>query len=118
VKVIHCLIEIAPPLEEGSLSLLEGIAAEEVAEDRAMGLDPHEDTVRIASFCAEPTDPNAEMHMDFEAALEIVFDDDRLPESVRLTLDHIDSVLLGILMEVEEVFRTLRPFLPVEPPEW
>jgi hypothetical protein len=112
VTVTHML------LEEGSLSLLEGIAAEEAVEDRAMGLDPHEDTVRIASFCAEPTDPNAEMHMDFEGALEIVFDDDMLPESVRLGDEAIVTVLLLIALEIDDVFRALRPFLPVEPPEW
>ena len=83
-----------------------------------MGQIPDEDTVRIASFHAEPIDSTREMHMEFEGALEIVFDEDRLPESVRLADESIATVLLLIDLEVQDVFRALAPFLPAEPPEW
>ncbi len=79
-----------------------------------------EDSAILATFDAFPIDPSQEMHMDWESAIEIGFDRDRLPE----TLSHlggglsITSLLREILPDVREVFRALAPFLPAEPPRW
>lgn len=81
-----------------------------------------EDAAILARFTAVPIDPGQEMHMDWEGAIEIGFDGDRLPE----TLSHlggtfglsVTSVLRDIVPDIREVFRALAPFLPAEPPRW
>jgi len=81
-----------------------------------------EDSAVLAKFTAFPIDPSQEMHMEWESAIEIGFDGDRLPE----TLSHlggsyglsITSVLQEIVPDIREVFRALAPFLPAEPPQW
>jgi hypothetical protein len=89
---------------------------------RAEGRADVEDSAILATFTATPIDPSQEMHMEWESAIEIGFDGDRLPE----TLSHlggsyglsITSVLRDIVPDIREVFRAVAPFLPAEPPRW
>lgn len=106
-------------VEEGSYSVLEAVAAEEAYVDRLEGFEGNEHRTRLARFFAEPIDPSKEMKMDFEGALEIEFDADRLPPLIRIWgLDEITGVLGLIPPEIEKVFEAASPFLPAEPPEW
>jgi hypothetical protein len=81
-----------------------------------------EDCAMLATFTAVPVDPSQEMHMDWEGAIEIAFDEDRLPP----TLSHlggtfglsITGALYFIVPDITEVFRALAPFLPADPPAW
>jgi hypothetical protein len=74
---------------------------------------------KLATFSAFPIDPDEEIHMDWESAIEITFDRDRLPETLTLAEGvPIISWLRLIVPEVREVFRALAPFLPSEPPRW
>jgi hypothetical protein len=101
---------------EGSLRTAEVDALEEA---HILG---EEDGAILATFTALPVDPSKEMHMEWESAIEIGFDQDRLPG----TLSHLAGSLgLGITFalreivpDIREVFRALAPFLPAEPPRW
>jgi hypothetical protein len=81
-----------------------------------------EDSAILARLTAVPVDPGQEMHMEWESAIEIGFDQDRLPG----TLSHLAGSLgLGITFalreivpDIREAFRALAPFLPAEPPGW
>jgi hypothetical protein len=81
-----------------------------------------EDTAILATFTAFPVDPSQKMHMDWEGAIQITFDPDRLPNTLDFLGDawsmSIPWALRGIVPDIREVFRALAPFLPVEPPRW
>ncbi len=107
--------------EAGSFESIQVDAWEDAEIARAEGRRV-EDGAILATFTATPIDPSQEMHMDWESAIEIGFDEDRLPE----TLSHlggtyglsVTSVLRYIVPDIREVFRALAPFLPAEPPRW
>jgi hypothetical protein len=80
-----------------------------------------EDSAILARLTANPIDARQEMHMEWESAIEIGFDRDRLPK----TLSHlagwsssITFALRDIVPDIREVFRALAPFLPAGPPRW
>lgn len=106
----------------GSFRSLQVSAWEDAEIERAEGRTDVEDSAILATFTATPIDPSQEMHMEWESAIEIGFDGDRLPE----TLSHlggsyglsITSVLRDIVPDISEVFRAVAPFLPAEPPQW
>lgn len=100
-------------VETGNLTLLEGMALE---DKEVFGGD--EDRAMLARFTAEPINPGEEMDVDFESALEIIFDVDRLPPSCWRGLDGQSLVwaLWYIPGEIEKAFNALAPFLPDEPP--
>ena len=81
-----------------------------------------ENGAALARFTAFPINAGKEWHLDWESAITIGFDGDRLPH----TLSHlagtfgpsITSIIRDILPDIREVFRALAPFLPAEPPKW
>jgi len=100
-------------VEEGSLEIAI-VAGLEEAE-----IFGGEDSAILATFEAVPADPSEEMHMEWEDPIELVFDPDRMPDTLSLSSDMpILWVLRGIIPDVREVFRSLGPFLPAEPPRW
>jgi hypothetical protein len=78
-----------------------------------------EDSAILARFTAFPIDPSEEMHMEWESAVEINFGADRMPDTLSSSANlPIMMVLRNILPDIREVFRSLAPFLPAEPPRW
>jgi len=78
-----------------------------------------EPRAQLATFSAFPIDPDAEMHMDWEGAVEITFDRDRLPDTLStLASLPITAWSWNILPDVRAAARSLAPFLPDEPPRW
>lgn len=114
IKNIHII--------EGSTSDAELEAEDEAQLVRAEGRRAVVDSAILATLYALAIDPSQEMHMEWESAIQIGFDGDRLPK----TLSHLGgsyglsiiSVLRDIVPDVREVFRALAPFLPAEPPRW
>ncbi len=102
---------------EGSVDLLEAVTAMDEEVDVVMGLDPRPG-IHLASFSAEPINLDEEMHIEFEGALEIGFDVDRLPGTIRTLQGSIDSDLWDVVPAVQRVISELSSFLPAEPPEW
>ena len=108
-------------VETGSFESVEVDTLEDAEIAHAEGR-PVEDGAMLATFNAVPIDPDEEMHMEWESAIEIGFDEDRLPK----TLHHLGGtygmsviyVLRGIVPDIREVFRALASFLPAEPPRW
>jgi hypothetical protein len=76
----------------------------------------------LATFSAIPADPGQEMHMDWDGAIEIGFDADRLPETLSYLGENFSMPiawsLRQIIPDIREIFRALAPFLPAEPPTW
>jgi hypothetical protein len=99
---------------------VEVTALEDAAITRAEGRPADgEDSAILATFTAVPIDPGQEIHMDWESAIGIGFDGDRLPDTLRFTANgSIIWTLRNIVPDIREVFRALAPFLPAEPPAW
>jgi hypothetical protein len=81
-----------------------------------------EDSAILARLAARPIDLHQEMHMEWESAIEIGFDGDRLPDTLFLVGGGLGAgitfALCEIVPDIREVFRALAPFLPAEPPRW
>jgi hypothetical protein len=76
----------------------------------------------LATFDAYPVDPGQEMQTEWESAIQIGFDQDRLPTTVPhlggAFGDNIPWICKEIIRDIREVFQALSPFLPPEPPQW
>jgi hypothetical protein len=112
IKNIHII--------EGSTSDAELEAWDEAQLMQAEGRRAVEDSAILATFYAVPIDPSQEMHMEWESAIQIGFDQDRLPATLPhlggTFGDNIPWLCKEIIRDIREAFRSLAPFLPAEPP--
>ncbi len=71
----------------------------------------------LARVTAEPVNPGREVHMHFQGALEIGWDDDALPPTLAsIEHDPIMNTFISIERHVGRALGKLAPFLPPEPP--
>ena len=107
---IEDLIPFDGPFEIAEVDALE--AAEAFPGEEVEG-------AKLASYIAYPVDPDEEVHVEWESAISICFDADRLPSTLTAIGD-LPMIwwLQPILPEIREVVGALTPFLPAEPPRW